>query len=393
MNEENDEKISVKVEVEEKVEEQEVSQQHAKDKEYVETRSLGHRTTSSIQVNSKGSKIGQENTIETKSNCSQDEESKECQKTETSSDQNQKLSKNQIRKKRRLEKMKESAAQRKKQKKEARYAKALAEGRDIEQENREQERRTQLGEGSKRRLLAEKKRFGNANNSFGVCLDCSYEDQMTEKEISSLALQIRYCYASNKRSKNPCRLFISSLSGKTYDFLSKVNGFPQQWKERAFTNTEDHFTEYWKDSDSKKLVYLTSDSENVIETLDDDKIYIIGGIVDRNRLKQAAFKQAQLHAIPTAKLPISDYIKTNATKVLTCNHVFEILLKYKEYGNNWEKALMDVLPQRKGLSVVKETDAEGSKIQEDTKDEDKEVTNLVSNDPILKNALEASGSK
>lgn len=327
----------------------------------------------------------------------QNEKSNESPKNDTISTattQVQQLSKNQIRKKRRIELQQQKHTQRKQQRKVARYAKALAEGRDIEEENREQERRTQLGEGNKRRALLEKQRFDKAETSFGVCMDCSYEGQMTDKEISSLALQIRYCYASNKRAQNPCRFYASSLSGKTFDNLSKVNGFPQQWLERAFTPTEQHFTQYWKDEGlSNKLVYLTSDSENVIQTLDNDKIYIIGGIVDRNRLKEAAFTQAELHSIPTAKLPITDYVKTLATKVLTCNHVFEILLKYREYGNNWEKALIDVLPQRKGLSAVKDDDEE-SETQEEIKDgESKESENREVDDLKVENELAACDSK
>jgi tRNA (guanine9-N1)-methyltransferase len=52
--------------------------------------------------------------------------------------------------------------------------------------------------------------------------------------------------------------------------------------------------------------------------------------------------------IATARLPISDYLDMVTTKVLTCNHVFEILLKYRDHGNDWKKAFLDVLPNRKG---------------------------------------------
>jgi tRNA (guanine9-N1)-methyltransferase len=35
----------------------------------------------------------------------------------------------------------------------------------------------------------------------------------------------------------------------------------------------------------EKLVYLTGDSPNVLEDIEEDKVYIIGAIVDHNRLK------------------------------------------------------------------------------------------------------------
>lgn len=111
----------------------------------------------------------------------------------------------------------------------------------------------------------------------------------------------------------------------------------------------------WSSTRNKKIVYLTSDSSTTLDTLDDDTIYVIGGIVDRNRLRYATMDRAQkeLNGVQTAKLPLTKYLLKNSnsqmasTKVLTVNHVFDIMLKYKQHNNDWGRAFQDVLPRRK----------------------------------------------
>ena len=175
---------------------------------------------------------------------------------------------------------------------------------------------------------------------------------MSNKELGSLSQQIRYCYSANKRSPNPVYLSVCGLGAGniTYDNLTKVCGFPENWAARAFSISDQSLVQMHPNTSD--IVYLTSDSEQTLDHLDDSKLYVIGGIVDRNRLKGATIQKAKELGLQTAKLPISDYLKLFATKVLTCNHVFEILLKYRENGNDWKKAMMDVLPARKDLEEV-----------------------------------------
>lgn len=169
---------------------------------------------------------------------------------------------------------------------------------------------------------------------------------MTQKEINSLASQIRYCYAVNRRAPHPVYLSVTSLGGETKTVLDRIDGFPEGWVGRGF---ECHAESMEKVHNTSKLVYLTSDSPNVLEELDNDKVYIIGGIVDRNRLKRATIDRAEGLEIATAKLPITEHLNLFSTKVLTCNHVFEILLKYGDCGKDWKKAMLEVLPKRKDV--------------------------------------------
>ena len=269
------------------------------------------------------------------------------------------ISKSQVKRQRRWELAMERKKRRKQQEKDTKLAKALAEGRDLEQERRIIEERTKDGVGHRRREEKWLQRMkSSAEASFRVCIDCDYNDQMTLKELNSLALQIRYCYSCNRKSDNPVYLSVAGLTGTTRTFLEKVEGFPNQWAKRAFECSDKSLIDLHPEK--SKLVYLTSDSQHTLKCLEDDKIYVIGGIVDRNRLKRAAINKAESAGIATAKLPITDYLQLVTTKVLTCNHVFEILLKYRENGNDWKKAMVDVLPNRKDVTAKEDVGEKGN---------------------------------
>ncbi|KAL7578337.1 hypothetical protein ACA910_012743 [Epithemia clementina (nom. ined.)] len=256
-----------------------------------------------------------------------------------------KLSKNQLKKIRRWERKLEVKKRRKQQEKDAKLARAKAEGRDLEKEREEMLSRAASGEGKRRRQELWNKKMAQASNSFQVCIDCSFENDMTSREINSLAQQLRYCYSTNRRASSPCYLSATSLGGETIKHLQNVSGF-EDWSGYGFTCTDASIDVHYK-SKLSSVVYLTTDSEHVLESLENDKIYVIGGIVDRNRLKRATLTRAESMGVSTAKLPLDKHLQEmETTKVLTVNHVCEILLKYKEL-KDWKKALMAVLPDRK----------------------------------------------
>ena len=249
-------------------------------------------------------------------------------------------------------------------KKQLKEERAKTEGRNIEKE-RIIQAKLSLQEDTAAKKKSEKiwkDKCKDAENLFQICVDCSFESLMSSKEINSLANQLRHCYGANKRSKNSVFYTVSSLSGETLQLLSKVNGFPESWRMRAFRSSQESVVDIFPDK--SKLIYLTSDSEHTINHLENDKVYIIGGIVDRNRLKRVTIEKAEKLGIQTARLPIDEYLRLFSTKVLTTNHVFEILLKYRQFDNNWKRAMLDVLPTRKDLKEIEgdtnEIEKEGS---------------------------------
>lgn len=97
----------------------------------------------------------------------------------------------------------------------------------------------------------------------------------------------------------------------------------------------------------ENVYYLTADSPNMITTLDPEKVYVIGAIVDHNRYKNLCYEKAEQLGIHHCQLPIGEYMKElKSRKVLTVNQVLEILLNWIS-DHDWRKAFEIVIPQRK----------------------------------------------
>lgn len=88
----------------------------------------------------------------------------------------------------------------------------------------------------------------------------------------------------------------------------------------------------------ENIIYLTGDAEEEMEELEKDKIYIIGGMVDHNRLKKVSYDKAKELGIKCQKFPIEKHIKLFTSQILNINHVFCILNKLKN-GSDWPTAL------------------------------------------------------
>lgn len=171
-----------------------------------------------------------------------------------------------------------------------------------------------------------------------VLIDISYYNMMTKSECDSLAAQVARLYASNRRSENGFNLSI----------LDPNQFFRQNILNRKYPD-HSRWAVSWKDEcafDPSSYVYLSADSEVILESIDPSLTYIIGGLVDRNRHKRSSFERAQALGIPTARLPIKENCDLKASHILTVLHVFEIMLKFRHTGD-WATAITECLPQRK----------------------------------------------
>eukprot|EP00471_Norrisiella_sphaerica_P007678 CAMPEP_0184493420 /NCGR_PEP_ID=MMETSP0113_2-20130426/25964_1 /TAXON_ID=91329 /ORGANISM="Norrisiella sphaerica, Strain BC52" /LENGTH=190 /DNA_ID=CAMNT_0026878671 /DNA_START=102 /DNA_END=674 /DNA_ORIENTATION=- len=182
-----------------------------------------------------------------------------------------------------------------------------------------------------------------------IAIDMSFDKLMQPKEICSLSSQIRHAYGYNKRAKCPFKLYLTNYDeekGATAQILKKDSGYDRWIMRRTSKDYVDVFG-------SDKVVYLSSESDCVLEYLDPKVTYIIGGLVDKNRYKGLCFEEAQKRNVKTAQLPIGKFMAGATRKVITVNQVFDILLKFQEL-KDWGKAFSEVMPARKGYRLKKD---------------------------------------
>lgn len=165
-------------------------------------------------------------------------------------------------------------------------------------------------------------------------------------------------------------LLCTSFNGQLAD---RFNGLLKRTYESwtGVTFTEDSLETMISNGEVQKdaLVYLTADSDNVLDELETGKTYIIGALVDKNRykvnlclllfslqtymvLQNLCYDRAKSLGIAHAQLPIGKYIQNMTTrKVLTVNQCYDILLRWIE-TRNWEEAFYAVI-----VSCLFKTDA------------------------------------
>lgn len=119
-----------------------------------------------------------------------------------------------------------------------------------------------------------------------------------------------YCYAVNGRCASPAHLWLTGCQGEMLSQLQWISGY-EKW---VIEKESRPYVEAFQDQ-KEDLVYLTADSETELDELDPKKIYIIGGLVDRNRWKGITLKKANDQGIQTAKLPIGSYLKMSSSQV------------------------------------------------------------------------------
>lgn len=145
------------------------------------------------------------------------------------------------------------------------------------------------------------KYIDGCRENFHIIIDCDWEKEHTDSTLTSLTQQIMFCYGISRRSSKPVFIHISNLKERTRANLHAIkfeNWTGVTYSEEDYINDERYCPSNAQEtednnSNKKELVYLTADAEETITELDPNCAYILGGIVDRNRLKGVTYEKAK----------------------------------------------------------------------------------------------------
>ncbi|KAI1398400.1 tRNA-methyltransferase-domain-containing protein [Hypoxylon fuscum] len=347
------------------------------------------------------------------------------------------MSKNQIKKQRKEEKRNEKRIFQKMMRQEKRKEKQAAKRdflRDLAIAEQEGRKDIFLKESGHLRYLLPPRKEPKVHYDvpLTVMIDCQYEKYMNDHEIKSLGNQITRCYSDVRNATLRPNLYITSFEdeGKLRQrFVTVLKNQHLNWKNTRFFST--HFVgaageakhqmmedlngdscripmltgskphdsvvlsedtnsvkkknapepEPEADDVAKEIVYLTADSPYVLNRLEPGCVYVVGGLIDRNREKGVCYKVAKDANVRTAKLPIDQYMAMQSRHVLATNHVVEILLAWLETGD-WGEAFMKVLPKRKGGKLKELDEEEDSEVEEEDLEMIREA--MKSNDTAIR---------
>eukprot|EP00743_Colponemidia_sp_Colp-15_P003389 GILK01003663.1.p1 GENE.GILK01003663.1~~GILK01003663.1.p1 ORF type:complete len:384 (-),score=94.98 GILK01003663.1:141-1292(-) len=201
-----------------------------------------------------------------------------------------------------------------------------------------EQRDAMIAEEKRKAAELEEKLLKGFESGQRVAVNCCFESQMNSREVKSLAKQLVDCYALLKQLPDPFQMYVTSFQGQLKQACLGYGA--NKWKVHCEEKP------IWELFDKSQLVYLSPDSPNLLTSLDKEKVYVIGGLVDRQVAKNTSIEQARELGVETARLPVHEVIPLPSMRVLNINTVFEILLRFQSSGNMLE-SMKAAVPQRK----------------------------------------------
>uniref|UniRef100_A0A671S4X3 tRNA (guanine(9)-N(1))-methyltransferase n=1 Tax=Sinocyclocheilus anshuiensis TaxID=1608454 RepID=A0A671S4X3_9TELE len=182
-----------------------------------------------------------------------------------------------------------------------------------------------------------------------LCVDLSMTDCLSK---SGRLIPDPGLYGCNKKALQPFRVFLTELKEDSllYKECVRMNdGFLNY----LIDVTEESWFHLFPSEDVQFYVNVHYVSMLALEYVEEDKVYILGGLVDETIQKKISYTRAKELGIRTARLPIDEYMVKwpNPKNFHSKNPMFEILLTFRDTKDR-TKALAAGIPPGKGYMVA-----------------------------------------
>ncbi len=185
-----------------------------------------------------------------------------------------------------------------------------------------------------------------------VAIDLAFSELMNSKELRSLNKQLFHSAAMNRGCGSPLDLYLTSFGSARLnaDALSCVVAQQEKkaarddsaYQDRPYaTIVEESVSEHW---DPNEVVYLTPDARVPLEKLNPQRIYVIGGLVDKTVRKKISLRRARELGVAVGRLPIGEH-SPGLHPILTLPAVVRILAGVQS-GEAWSEAIVHGAPTR-----------------------------------------------
>eukprot|EP00047_Mylnosiga_fluctuans_P003875 m.231440 g.231440 ORF g.231440 m.231440 type:complete len:260 (+) comp12217_c0_seq1:38-817(+) len=171
-----------------------------------------------------------------------------------------------------------------------------------------------------------------------VVIDLAYTDVQNEWELMSLSHQIRECYGFIKRMRDPLALHVVGITPPFQELLSKL--CCDTWRVGLHSTTLQAVF-----PDPATLIYLSPDASEPLGQLDRGGVYVIGGLIDRTRIRGASLGRASHLAIRSRRLPLHECGFHGVPRDLNVTTVLSALARV-DAGASWATALQEFIPLR-----------------------------------------------
>jgi len=169
---------------------------------------------------------------------------------------------------------------------------------------------------------------------------------LSSRDLSLTQKQLSFSYALNRVYRRPARLIFAEVDFDSQQWKDLCQKYPINFEKTIAVETSSRrITELFP---RDRIVYLSPDAETILDRVDEQTVYVIGALADKEETKwNWTLSKAAEMGVATAKLPIDQNVKwIMGKKMLPINNVLGILLMTAISGD-WSEAIRSFIAKRR----------------------------------------------